>query len=139
MILLPELLLRIPLEIGILRDGQIRLTVSPDQALQKLVPEPLPAQAQAYPPTRFMGSKSKLLAHIWAAASRFEFETVVDLFSGSGIVGYMFKANEIPALCVLLQYIQIIPADNLCFFQSLRGSVKSGIFPATAAPARARM
>lgn len=46
-----------------------------------------------YPPTRFMGSKRKLLASIWAVASRFNFESVVDLFSGSGIVGYMFKAQ----------------------------------------------
>lgn len=79
---------------GSTRTGEdVIVTVSPDQASPKLVPEPLPAQAQAYPPTRFMGSKSKLLAHIWAVASRFEFETVVDLFSGSGIVGYMFKAQ----------------------------------------------
>ena len=40
-----------------------------------------------------MGSKSKLLPQIWAAASQFEFDTAVDLFSGSGIVGYMFKAQ----------------------------------------------
>ena len=40
-----------------------------------------------------MGSKSKLLSQIWAIASQFEFETTVDLFSGSGIVGYMFKAQ----------------------------------------------
>lgn len=40
-----------------------------------------------------MGSKSKLLSQIWAIASQFEFETAVDLFSGSGIVGYMFKSQ----------------------------------------------
>lgn len=53
----------------------------------------LPDQVACYPRTRFMGSKRKLLAEIWKVASRFEFDTVVDLFSGSGIVGYMFKAQ----------------------------------------------
>ena len=40
-----------------------------------------------------MGSKSKLLTEIWSVASQFEFDTAIDLFSGSGIVGYMFKAQ----------------------------------------------
>lgn len=54
--------------------------------------QPLTEQVMAYPPTRFMGSKRKLLSEIWAVASQFKTETVVDLFSGSGIVGYMFKS-----------------------------------------------
>ncbi len=58
-----------------------------------LVPEPLPRQVDKYPATRFMGSKSKLLTQIWDIASQFEFESVCDLFSGSGIVSYMFKAQ----------------------------------------------
>lgn len=63
------------------------------KTILKVVPEPLPEQVTKYPPTRFMGSKSKLLSEIWAVASQFEFDTVIDLFSGSGIVGYMFKAQ----------------------------------------------
>lgn len=63
------------------------------QTLLKMVPEPLPKQVSSYPPTRFMGSKSKLLPQIWSIASQFKFDTVVDLFSGSGVVGYMFKAQ----------------------------------------------
>jgi len=59
----------------------------------QLVPDPLPAQALLYPPTRYMGSKNKLLKEIWNVASQFDFDTAVDLFSGSGIVGYMFKAQ----------------------------------------------
>ncbi len=59
----------------------------------KVLPKPLSEQVSAYPPTRFMGSKSKLLSNIWAVASQFKTETVLDLFSGSGIVGYMFKAQ----------------------------------------------
>ena len=58
-----------------------------------LLPKPLPEQVSEYPPTRFMGSKSKLLSEIWGVASEFQFDTAVDLFSGSGIVGYMFKAQ----------------------------------------------
>ena len=50
-------------------------------------------QVSLYPPTRFMGSKSRLLSNIWSVASNFEFESALDLFSGSGIVGYMFKAQ----------------------------------------------
>lgn len=58
-----------------------------------LVPPPLVDQALKYPSTRYMGSKNKLLTDIWGVASQFEYEHVVDLFSGSGIVGYMFKAH----------------------------------------------
>ena len=51
----------------------------------------LPEQMGKFPATRYMGSKRKLLAEIGKVASRFDFETVLDLFSGSGVVGYMFK------------------------------------------------
>lgn len=54
---------------------------------------PLSKQVSLYPSTRYMGSKSKLLSAIWGIASQFSFDSVVDLFSGSGIVGYMFKAQ----------------------------------------------
>lgn len=59
----------------------------------RLVPEPLSSQTSLYPSTRYMGSKNKLLSEIWAVASQFEFNTAVDLFSGSGIVGYMLKSH----------------------------------------------
>ena len=77
------------------RKGEdVIVTVPPKKRmLLRLVSEPLPAQVYAYPPTRFMGSKSKLLDQIWGIASQFRFDTAVDLFSGSGIVGYMFKAQ----------------------------------------------
>ena len=80
---------------GNTRKGEdVIVTVPPKrQTLIKLAPQALPQQVSFYPPTRFMGSKSKLLSQIWAIASQFEFETVVDLFSGSGIVGYMFKSQ----------------------------------------------
>lgn len=59
----------------------------------KVIPAPLLEQTLKYPPTRFMGSKNKLLKEIWSVASQFRFDTAVDLFSGSGIVSYMFKAQ----------------------------------------------
>jgi len=70
------------------------VTIVPTDAVDRRAYEELrlSPQVDAYPRTRYMGSKRKLLREIWRAASRFEFETVVDLFSGSGIVGYMFKA-----------------------------------------------
>lgn len=59
----------------------------------KLIRTELPEQAQKYPSTRFMGSKKKLLTEIWAVASQFRFDTAIDLFSGSGIVGHMLKSH----------------------------------------------
>jgi len=76
------------------RSGEdVIVTVLPKKKFNlKLLPSPLIEQVQKYPATRFMGSKNKLLTDIWAVASQFEFNNVVDLFSGSGIVGYMFKS-----------------------------------------------
>lgn len=54
---------------------------------------PLSSQVKAFPSTRYMGSKSKLLDEIWSVASQFEYTNVLDLFSGSGAVSYMFKAQ----------------------------------------------
>ena len=80
---------------GSTRKGEdVIVTIPPkQQTLQLLEPQPLPQQVSAYPPTRFMGSKSKLLSEIWSVISQFNVNTVVDLFSGSGVVGYMLKAQ----------------------------------------------
>lgn len=80
---------------GSTRKGEdVIVTIPPKQnRLAEITLEKLPEQVAAYPSTRFMGSKSKLLSEIWAVASQFDVDTVVDLFSGSGIVGYMFKAQ----------------------------------------------
>ena len=80
---------------GSTRKGEdVIVTIPPKhQTLQRLEPQPLPPQVSAYPPTRFMGSKSKLLSEIWSVVAQFNVNTVVDLFSGSGVVGYMLKAQ----------------------------------------------
>lgn len=57
------------------------------------VKEPLDTQTLRFPATRYMGSKTKLLTDIWAVADQFDFSNVLDLFSGSGIVSYMFKSK----------------------------------------------
>lgn len=46
-----------------------------------------------FPETRYMGSKQNLLDFIWATAETLHFDTVLDAFSGSGCVGYMFKLH----------------------------------------------
>lgn len=48
-------------------------------------------EAPKFPSTRFQGSKAKLVDWIWANVKDLKFETVVDLFGGTGAVGYMFK------------------------------------------------
>jgi DNA adenine methylase len=58
-----------------------------------LAPQPINAQTAMYPTTRYMGSKTKLLSEIWAVGQQFDYDTVLDLFSGSGVVSYMFKSQ----------------------------------------------
>jgi len=48
-------------------------------------------QVKLYPSTRYMGSKQKLLPYILGIVEQFNVPTLVDLFSGSGIVSYLFK------------------------------------------------
>ncbi len=80
---------------GASRQGEDVIVQVPPQRKFRLrvVPPALPEQIAKYPPTRYMGSKNKLLGDIWSVASQFQFENVIDLFSGSGVVSYMFKAN----------------------------------------------
>lgn len=44
-----------------------------------------------FPPTRFMGSKARVIPWIIDAVRDLQFETVLDAFSGSGVVSYAFK------------------------------------------------
>lgn len=44
-----------------------------------------------FPGTRFMGSKYRVLPFIWDCVEDFDFDSVLDAFSGSGCVSYMFK------------------------------------------------
>jgi DNA adenine methylase len=93
---------------GAKRTGEDALVyAAPNRKLISLPrPGALPEQVRTFPSTRFMGSKQNLLPHIWSAASQFQFNSMLDLFSGTGVVGYMFKAqgkevtaNDHMALC----------------------------------------
>lgn len=53
--------------------------------------EPLLKTARDYPELRYMGSKHRLLPWIFEVLSDLDFETVMDPFSGSGCVAYLFK------------------------------------------------
>jgi len=57
--------------------------------MQSLHPD---EQVRRYPLTRYMGSKRKLLKSIWEVSKNLEFESVIDLFSGSGVVSYLYKS-----------------------------------------------
>lgn len=77
---------------GDARKGEdVIVTAFPEPRKVELLDVDLPEQVKRYPATRFMGSKSKLLTEIMSVASNFNYDSVLDLFSGSGIVGYMFK------------------------------------------------
>ncbi len=53
-----------------------------------LLPGALPLQAARFPEWRYMGSKRRLLPWIHGVLAGLDFETALDLFSGSGSVGY---------------------------------------------------
>ncbi len=60
--------------------------------LVRPVPTSVNPQVENYPPTRYMGSKKKVLPYIQDVAKQFSFDSALDLFSGSGVVGYLFKS-----------------------------------------------
>lgn len=51
-------------------------------------------QVWKFPPTRFMGSKERLLLPLWEQINRFNPSSVLDLCSGSGVVSYMLKSQK---------------------------------------------
>ncbi len=52
-----------------------------------------------FPQTRFQGSKLKLLPWIWGNVSFLDFDTVLDAFSGTGSVSYLFKTHGKSVTC----------------------------------------
>jgi len=55
-------------------------------------PGAFPERAKRYPRLRYMGSKNRLLPWIWKTLGELEFDSALDLFSGTASVGYLFKA-----------------------------------------------
>ena len=46
-----------------------------------------------FPPTRYQGSKRKLLGWIWGHLKGLPFDTALDAFGGTGSVAYLFKSH----------------------------------------------
>jgi len=68
---------------------QMSLSLSESPAQE---PISFPARAAAYPRLRYMGSKHKLLPWIWRTLASLEFDSALDLFSGTGSVAYLMKS-----------------------------------------------
>lgn len=68
------------------RQGQDVIIQSADNL--KIIKEDL---LENFPGTRYMGSKYKILSFLWENVKGLEFKSVLDAFSGSACVSYMFK------------------------------------------------
>jgi adenine-specific DNA-methyltransferase len=51
-----------------------------------------PDRAASYPRLRYMGGKHKLLPWIWETLKDIEFQSALDVFSGTGAVAYLMKS-----------------------------------------------
>nr|WP_217442684.1 DNA adenine methylase [Myxococcus sp. CA033] len=52
-----------------------------------------PPSIERFPATRYQGSKLKVLGWLWEQLQSLEFDSVVDLFGGTGSVSYLFKVQ----------------------------------------------
>ena len=59
----------------------------------QLLFDTLEEQFKNFPGTRYMGSKNKIIADIWRRLNKIEFESVLDAFGGSNVVGYFLKCQ----------------------------------------------
>ena len=66
--------------------------ILPKPEIEKLPSPELPRRVRDYPQLRFMGSKHRLLPWLHEILGQVEFDTVLDAFSGSGCVAYLFKS-----------------------------------------------
>ncbi|XJZ27285.1 Dam family site-specific DNA-(adenine-N6)-methyltransferase [Bacillota bacterium Lsc_1132] len=63
------------------------------KSVRVIKPKVAKNQMDKFPGTRYMGSKQNLVNDIWDIASKFKFDSVLDAFSGSSVVSYMFKTK----------------------------------------------
>lgn len=66
--------------------------ILPEPESEKTAAPTLPRRVRDYPQLRFMGSKHRLLPWLHEILGQVEFDTVLDAFSGSGCVAYLFKS-----------------------------------------------
>lgn len=60
--------------------------------MKDLFPDLMPG-TRGLPTTRYQGSKAKLLPWIWENLAGIDFDNVLDLFGGTGVVSYWMKAR----------------------------------------------
>jgi len=73
-------------------DADLRLSLLAAEGKLELVTEELPADERPKYITNFIGSKQKLVDWIWGNTPE-DVESVFDAFSGSSVVGYMYKTK----------------------------------------------
>ena len=49
-------------------------------------------QYKKFPPSRYMGSKNKIIKELYGVFKDLKFDSALDLFSGSGSVAYLLKS-----------------------------------------------
>ena len=49
-------------------------------------------QYNKFPPSRYMGSKNKIIKNLYEVFNNYKFESALDLFSGSAAVSYLLKS-----------------------------------------------
>lgn len=77
---------------------------------------------KSFPSTRYMGSKQKLLPEIEALVSQVDFSSALDLFSGTGAVGFLFKAMGKRVTCNDYMYMSEVFAKALIENSNVRMS-----------------
>ena len=77
------------------RNGQdvIVLTEPRRKSFKVIKTDAQDSQLDLFPGTRYMGSKYNLMDSIWDIAKQFRFDSVLDAFSGSGVISYLFKTK----------------------------------------------
>ncbi|WP_300559808.1 Dam family site-specific DNA-(adenine-N6)-methyltransferase [Companilactobacillus sp.] len=73
------------------RNGQDIIVTAYPKLSGFVKPSEIPTQNEKYPSSRYMGSKTKLLPYIDTVVENLDYNSVLDLFSGSGTVSYFFK------------------------------------------------
>jgi adenine-specific DNA-methyltransferase len=89
-----------------------------------------------FPSTRFQGSKAKLLNQIWEHLKDIKFESVIDLFGGTGSVGYMLKSkgkqvfyndylkcNYLAGLALIENSKEILDENDIDFILSVHSNI----------------
>ena len=73
-------------------DAELRLGLLAAEGKLELVTEELPPEDRPKYITNFIGSKQKLVDWIWGNTPE-DSQSVLDAFSGSSVVGYMYKTK----------------------------------------------